>query len=185
MWTLSIVLNLKVTAFGLVRWCMVRNWVVAQNGMLGWRTLFPGQRWTSVLGFWGQSLSHTESSISSPGPGWKMLSEMLLFYVWERDNRMYIWAHSLQLSFIVTTDSRNLHNCHPTGFSDPFPECLLWENSPPCPSPSCRRVPGLCSRKMFQFTFPPTAWEGHSPGGSLSGIFCSLQCIIFRDVPSF
>lgn len=38
---------------------------------------------------------------------------------------------------------------------------------------------------MFQFSFPPTVLEGHSPGGGFSETFCSLQCIIFRDVPSF
>lgn len=194
MWTLSIVLNFKKMTyvyFGLIKWCMFRNWVVVQN----WHVWVEDAAQRTEIG-WGPGmlgtrlLPHRTICLFS----WSRMKDAagnaaLYLEKIERDNGIY----ALDSGFMVKTGSWNPHKCHPLWHPDFFPEWLLWENYPTfwksvqtrCPSPSYRLVLWLCSRKMFQFSFPLTAWEGHSPGRSLGRIFCSLQFIIFRDVPSF
>lgn len=139
-------------------------------------------------------LSHTGPSVPPPGPGWKRPPEMLLS-VWKEQRKItafMFWLTAFDSGFMIKTGSWSPHHGHPIQLPDLFPDCLLWENYSTglrqnlvrCTSPSFRRVPWLCPWKTFQFSFPLTAWEGHSPGGSPSESFCSFQFIIFRDVPA-
>ena len=172
MWTLSIILNWrKWLAYTLTllngAWPETGRWLKMRK--FGWRTLLPGQGWTGVLGSWAQGLSHTGSSVSFPGPGWKMLPEMLLC-VWKEQREITGFIFGLiafDSGFMVKTDSRNPHNCHRIRLSDPFPGCLLWENCSTClkristlPESKLQMGPVALLQKNVPVFFPSNCLRG-------------------------
>lgn len=98
-WALSIVLNFnnKTTCiyFGLIKECLVRNWVVAQNGHVWVKDWAPGRDGPGALGSWSQDLSHTGPSVPLPGPGWKTCPELLC--VWKEHREITAFTFWLSL----------------------------------------------------------------------------------------